>query len=71
MKSYKIALMGGTHQHRWNAGTCEKCGKQHTPHQWGYNSGVCSVCGYGCLHPDGWNPYSTVRAHLRRVQTDD
>lgn len=61
MKSYKIALMGGTHQHRWNAGTCEKCGKQHTPHQWGYNSGVCSVCGYGCLHPDGWNPYSTTR----------
>ena len=63
MKPYKIALLMGTHQHRWDAetGVCEKCRKEHTPHNW--TGGVCNVCGYGCTHPQGWNPWGSRQTH--------
>ena len=50
MKRFMFALLGGTHQHRWDAatGTCEKCHKEHPHH---YEDGVCDGCGYGCKHP--------------------
>lgn len=56
MKPYKIALLTGTHQHRWpddGSGICEKCHKEHVPHVYSSsNPGICSVCGAvgKCLH---------------------
>lgn len=49
MKPYKIALLTGTHQHRWpddGSGVCEKCHKEHFPHVYKMtNPGICSICG--------------------------
>lgn len=49
-----MALMAGTHHHRYrdNSGQCAVCHKEHSPHV--YSEGICSVCGFdGCTHPDG------------------
>lgn len=60
MKPYKIALLAGTHQHRWpddGSGICEKCHKEHFPHLYKLaNPGVCSICGAvgKCQHTDGF-----------------
>ncbi len=60
MKPYKIALLTGTHQHRWpddGSGICEKCHKEHVPHLYKLaNPGVCSICGAvgKCQHTDGF-----------------
>lgn len=58
MKPYKIALLTGTHQHRWpddGSGVCEKCHKEHFPHVYKTaDPGVCSICGAvgKCPHED-------------------
>ena len=60
MKPYKIALLTGTHQHRWpddGSGVCEKCHKEHSPHKYlSGNPGVCTVCGAEgkCPHSGGF-----------------
>ena len=60
MKPYKLALLTGTHQHRWagdHSGLCEKCHKEHQGHQYNSsNPGECRICGATgkCSHPDGF-----------------
>ena len=60
MKPYKIALLTGTHQHRWpddGSGVCEKCHKEHSPHKYlSGNPGVCTICGAEgkCPHSGGF-----------------
>lgn len=68
MKPYKIALMAGTHQHRWpddGSGICEKCGREHAPHS--YDSrypDVCRICGAvgKCPHNGEFN-YDSADYH--------
>ena len=49
MKPYKIALLTGTHQHRWaddGSGICAGCHIEHFPHNYSDdNPGVCLICG--------------------------
>lgn len=65
MKPYKIALLTGTHQHRWpddGSGVCEKCHKEHFPHVYKTaDPGVCSICGAvgKCPHNGGFVGYSS------------
>ena len=60
MKPYELALLTGTHQHRWagdHSGLCEKCHKEHQKHQYAWNvPGECRICGATgkCSHPDGF-----------------
>lgn len=60
MKPYKLALLTGTHQHRWagdHSGLCEKCHKEHQGHQYNSsNPGECRICGATgkCSHSDGF-----------------
>lgn len=61
MKPYKIALLTGTHQHRWMndaSGLCEKCHKEHAPHQYNaLTAGICTICGAEgkCPHSGGFD----------------
>ena len=68
MKPYKIALLTGTHQHRWaddGSGICEKCGREHSPHIYQSSSpNVCRICGAvgKCQHTAGF-VYSSPEQH--------
>lgn len=66
MKPYKIALLTGTHQHRWpndGSGICEKCHKEHFPHKYRPgNPGICTVCGAEgkCPHNGGFTSITSI-----------
>ncbi len=69
MKPYKIALLAGTHQHRWpddGSGICEKCHREHSPHiyQSNHPPNVCRICGAvgKCQHTAGFS-YSSPEQH--------
>lgn len=63
-----MALMSGTHQHRWSndgSGICEKCHKEHTPHTYSINHpGICNICGAEgkCQHEKGFSK-GTLEGH--------
>jgi len=71
MKPYKIALLTGTHQHRWpndGSGVCEKCHKEHSPHKYlSGNPGICTVCGAEgkCPHTGGLTSINSARHQCR------